>query len=129
MDYWRKDSNIDQGIINDFFGSSESIEHYNKKIEFFNFKSYETPWFVDIYISKPKLLQKYLLKNGIKTRLVYPSLNKLKIFNQKGDFKISNHYCSRGLWLPSSLNLTNDEINFICKKIIEFFKKKITKIR
>mgnify|MGYP003671629656 FL=1 len=35
VDYWRKDSNIDQGIINDFFGSSESIEHYNKKIEFF----------------------------------------------------------------------------------------------
>lgn len=31
--YWRKESNIDESIIRDFFGSSESVEHYNKKIE------------------------------------------------------------------------------------------------
>tara|TARA_R110000803_G_C11923065_1_gene314574 strand:+ start:44 stop:1036 length:993 start_codon:yes stop_codon:yes gene_type:complete len=35
VDYWRKRPNMDQGIINGFFGCSESIEHYNKKIEFF----------------------------------------------------------------------------------------------
>jgi len=31
--YWRKEPNIDDSVIRDFFGSSESIEHYNKKIE------------------------------------------------------------------------------------------------
>ena len=31
--YWRKESNIDESIIRDFFGSSESVEHYNKKIQ------------------------------------------------------------------------------------------------
>jgi len=31
--YWRKESNIDESIIRNFFGSSESVEHYNKKIE------------------------------------------------------------------------------------------------
>ena len=116
-----------KNIYKKYYSKLKQLE--NKKIEFFNFKNYETPWFVDIYVSKPQLLQKYLLKNGIKTRLVYPSLNKLKIFNQKGDFKISNYYCSRGLWLPSSLNLTNDQINFISKKIIDFFDNKITKVK
>lgn len=31
--YWRKEPNIDDYVIRDFFGSSESVEHYNKKIE------------------------------------------------------------------------------------------------
>lgn len=31
--YWRKEPNIDDSVIRGFFGSSESIEHYNKKIE------------------------------------------------------------------------------------------------
>ena len=31
--YWRKEPNIDDSVIRDFFGSSESVEHYNKKIE------------------------------------------------------------------------------------------------
>jgi len=31
--YWRKEANIDDSVLRDFFGSSESIEHYNKKIE------------------------------------------------------------------------------------------------
>tara|TARA_R110001606_G_C15256752_1_gene638030 strand:+ start:93 stop:1034 length:942 start_codon:yes stop_codon:yes gene_type:complete len=31
--YWRKESNIDESIIRNFFGSSESVEHYNKKIQ------------------------------------------------------------------------------------------------
>ena len=31
--YWRKEPNVDDSIIRKFFGSSESIEHYNKKIE------------------------------------------------------------------------------------------------
>lgn len=31
--YWRKEPKIDDSVIRGFFGSSESIEHYNKKIE------------------------------------------------------------------------------------------------
>ncbi len=31
--YWRKEPNVDDSVIRDFFGSSESIEHYNAKIK------------------------------------------------------------------------------------------------
>ena len=89
----------------------------------FEFKKGETPWFIDIYLQKPKKLQKYLKKFNISSRLVYPPLNTLKIFGVKGDFVNSKYYCNRGLWLPSSINLNKKDIKFIVKKIGIFIKK------
>jgi len=85
------------------------------------FKNNETPWFIDIYVKNPNKLKKFLKKNKISSRLVYPSLNNLKIFNKKEKFTNSNNFCSKGLWLPSSLNLTKSNIKFISQKIINFF--------
>mgnify|MGYP001157042476 CR=1 FL=1 len=93
----------------------------NKNIEMIEFKNNETPWFIDIYVKNPNKLKNFLKKNKISSRLVYPSLNNLKIFNKKGKFTNSNNFCSRGLWLPSSLNLTKSNIKFISQKIINFF--------
>lgn len=95
----------------------------NINIKMFHFKKDETPWFIDIYVKDPIRLKRYLEKIKISTRLVYPSLDKLKIFNTKEHFKNSNFYCSRGLWLPSSLNLTKSKIIFISKCIKDYFKK------
>ena len=94
----------------------------NKNVKMFDFAKNETPWFVDIYIENPEKLQKYLKLKKISSRLVYPSLNTLKIFKAKGNFVNSNYYCKRGLWLPSSLNLKKNEIKEISKCIIDFFK-------
>ena len=66
-------------------------------------------------------LKKYLEKKDIITRLVYPSLDSLKIFKSKGNFRNSNYFCSRGLWLPSSLNLSKSKISYISKCINDFF--------
>jgi len=92
----------------------------NKYIKIFKYAKNETPWFIDIYIKNPKKLQNHLKLKKIQTRLVYPSLSTLKIFNVKGNFKNSNYYCSRGLWLPSSLKLKKTEIRKISKIIIDF---------
>lgn len=94
-----------------------------REIKMFEFKKGETPWFIDIYLQKPKKLQKYLKKFNISSRLVYPPLNTLKIFGVKGDFVNSKYYCNRGLWLPSSINLNKKDIKFIVKKIGIFIKK------
>ena len=94
----------------------------NKNIKMFEYAINETPWFIDIYVKNPKKLQSFLKTKKIITRLVYPSLSELKIFNKKEKFKNSSYYCIRGLWLPSSLNLTNLQIKFISKNIINFFK-------
>tara|TARA_B100000780_G_scaffold222891_1_gene161991 strand:- start:640 stop:1725 length:1086 start_codon:yes stop_codon:yes gene_type:complete len=89
-------------------------------IQMFTFKKNETPWFCDIYINNPKKLQEYLKSFNIMTRLVYPPLNSLKILKAKGDFKNSIYYCNRGIWLPSSINLSKKEIKFIISKIKDF---------
>ena len=89
-------------------------------IQMFKFKKNETPWFCDIYINNPKELQEYLKSFNIMSRLVYPPLNSLKILKTKGDFKNSIYYCNKGIWLPSSINLSKKEIKFITSKIKDF---------
>ena len=113
-----KRANLKKKIFKSYFKELSKI----KGLEILNFKKEETPWFVDIYLKNPKKLMKYLDKFNIKSRLVYPPLNTLKIFNIKGNFKNSNYFCKRGLWLPSSINLTKKDLRFIINTIKNYFK-------
>ena len=79
-----------------------------------------TPWFVDIYVKEPDALQKHLKSENIGTRRVYPPVHSQKLFGLRESFSITQSYCSRGLWLPSSLTLTNEQIALICSKIGQF---------
>lgn len=89
----------------------------NFKIKFFDIKKDETPWSVDIYLKDVKKLKKILEKKKILTRYVYPPLNTQKIYKQFKGLPVSNFFCKRGLWLPSSLDLKNKDIDNICKII------------
>ena len=92
----------------------------NSKIKIFDIKNGETPWSVDIYlkeVKEVKEVKKMLEKNNILTRYVYPPLNSQKIYNHFKNLPISNFYCNRGLWLPSSLDLKNKDIDRICSLI------------
>jgi perosamine synthetase len=73
-----------------------------------------TPWFIDVYLNDPKGLQAYLKENGIGSRLVYPPVNAQKIYANGKDFPVSRRYCNRGLWLPSLVSLTDEQIIGIC---------------
>ena len=84
--------------------------------------SQTTPWFVDIYVNDRDGLYEYLKKNGIGSRKVYPPINSQKIYNTINNFPISMHYCSKGLWLPSSINLSEEEIEFISGVVLSYFK-------
>ena len=89
----------------------------NPRIKIFDINKNETPWSVDIYLKDVRKLKKILEKNKILTRYVYPPLNSQKIYKRFINLPISNYYCKRGLWLPSSLDLRNQEIDKICKII------------
>ena len=92
----------------------------NSKIKFFDVEKNETPWSVDIYLKDVSKLKKILKKNKILTRYVYPPLNSQKIYKNFKNLPISSYYCNRGLWLPSSLDLKNQEIDRICKIINKY---------
>ena len=92
----------------------------NFKIRFFDIKKDETPWSVDIYLKDVKKLKKILEKKKILTRYVYPPLNTQKIYKQFKGLPVSNFFCKRGLWLPSSLDLKNKDIDNICKIINKY---------
>ncbi len=52
---------------------------------------------------------------------MYPPINEQKAYRINGDFKISKNVGNKGLWLPSSPWLKNNQIKFICEKIKNFY--------
>lgn len=76
-------------------------------------------------ITKDNLV-KHLKKNGIDTRSFFfsirnqPSLRKF-IPNRVPKTPNSNLLWKQGIYLPSSHDISNNEIDFVCKKIKEFF--------
>jgi len=80
------------------------------------------PWFVDIYVSKPNKLMQYLKSQGVATRRIYPSVHRQKIYKDaKGIFPITDNFTRRGLWLPSSSNLTNEQVHYVTSQIAKYY--------
>ena len=84
-------------------------------------------WMVGVLMSKKikmskNILQKKLLKEGIDTRSFFMSMNEqpcFKNFKSKLKTSRSNILWERGLYLPSSHDLTDKKISAICKNIIK----------
>lgn len=86
--------------------------------------SVTTPWFMDIYVDDPDALAEHLKKSGIETRRFYPPIHTQEIFKKEyagRSFPVSERAAARGLWLPSSSQLTNEEIDYILKSIKTFY--------
>tara|TARA_B100000989_G_scaffold297093_1_gene281896 strand:+ start:987 stop:2090 length:1104 start_codon:yes stop_codon:yes gene_type:complete len=83
-------------------------------------------WMVGILINRnfklsKNKLKKYLKKKGIESRDFFKSIGTQpcfkKIINKKHKTPNSNYLWKNGLYLPSSHNITNKKIDFICKII------------
>ena len=79
------------------------------------------PWFIDVLVENRCSLMNYLKENGIGTRLMYSPINEQKAYDIPGEYPVSKLVGQKGLWLPSSSQLTNDEIDYICNSIISFY--------
>ena len=84
-----------------------------------------TPWMVEILLQSKTVrnkLIKHLEKRNIGTRIFYPPIHRLNPYKQSDlKFKITSDIADRGLWLPSSVTLTNNDIQIICNIIKKFF--------
>ncbi len=79
------------------------------------------PWFYDTLCEKRDELQEFLKQNNVGTRVMYPPINKQVAYQVSGEHTISNLVGQKGLWLPSATQLSDDEVQYICTKIAEFY--------
>jgi perosamine synthetase len=81
-----------------------------------------TPWFVDVLVdasAKAGLID-HLRKSGIGSRPFYPPLHAEPAFTRREHHPVAEEVSARGLWLPSSLRLTDAEIDRVCDAIRAF---------
>ncbi len=82
------------------------------------------PWFFDILCERREELQLFLKENNIGCRIFYPPLHSEPAYgyNDKS-FPVTEVVSAKGLWLPSSVLVTDEQIRYICSKIREFYLK------
>jgi len=88
----------------------------------------ETNYVYCIKAEKRNLLEEHLKSKDIGTSVYYPvPLHLQKCFEylgyKKGDFPVAEKLCETVLALPMFPELTEDEVNFVCESIKEFYKK------
>jgi perosamine synthetase len=84
------------------------------------------PWFIDLLVEEGVRddLANFLKQKGIGTRPFYPAIHTQPPYSHiKGDFRNSEQISRSGLWLPSTTFLTDEDIDYICQAIKEYFKK------
>ena len=82
------------------------------------------PWFNDILLPNKEIRDKlidHLSQNNVQSRMFYPPIHMLKPYeNYPGSFENTITISDRGLWLPSSSFLEDDDIIRVCQEIKNF---------
>lgn len=80
------------------------------------------PWFFDILCEQREELQLYLKNKGIGSRPFYPPLHAEPAYGfDHLHFCVTEEVAAKGLWLPSGIALTDNQIKYICSQIREFY--------
>jgi len=79
------------------------------------------PWFFDLLCDRREALKAYLQERNIGCREFYPSLHSEPVYDRRGSFPVAEEVSRKGLWLPSSINLSDDQIARICDAVRHFY--------
>lgn len=79
------------------------------------------PWFIDCLTERRDELISFLKARNIGTRVMYPPINQQEAYRLPGQFPVAECVGQKGLWLPSAVQLTNDEVVYITNAIREFY--------
>ena len=90
-----------------------------------SFNEYETPWFIDLYCNSQNQreeLHLYLKQKNIETRFSYPSLSSQSYLQniEKTDLTFSEKVSNNILWLPSSTNLSREDVEYVSNAVNNF---------
>ena len=104
----------------DMLSNIDEIEFVDTDLRF------QTVWSADILLkskSQKYNLHNYLKKKLIQTRLFFPPIHRLTPYRQSdAGFENTCDISERGLFLPSSVTLTDKQICFISNEILNYFK-------
>jgi perosamine synthetase len=84
---------------------------------------YTAPWFIDALVERRTELIEFLKSLGIGTRVMYPPINQQKAYGVRGEHPVSCLIGENGLWMPSAVQLSNGQVDFICASIREFYRQ------
>ena len=87
-------------------------------------KNGAVPQWTDIQTERRDELEKYLKDNNIDSRKYWHPIHTQAPYKQNDEnFPNSTRLSGKSLWLSSAFTLTQEDINMVCEKIKEFFKK------
>ena len=95
------------------------FKHYRDELESLcpPFQDGELLWNQDILVNNRDRLAARLLKLGIQTRPFYAPLHTQPAYKTNWRFPVTERISATGLWLPSSPDLSSEEVSFICDSI------------
>ncbi len=93
-----------------------------QQVELFNNNYDDTaPCFYEMLCTERDGLIDFLKEKNIGTRKFYPPLHSEPAYGYSDSFPVTEEIASKGLWLPSSINLTDEHIKYICRCIRDFY--------
>lgn len=84
---------------------------------------YVTPWYIDIYTEKRDDLAAWSRHRGIGVQAMYPTIQETGAYKKTRNNPIAEKASREGLFLPSSTNLRDDQVDYVCDEIIEFVRR------
>lgn len=82
---------------------------------------YTVPWFIDALVEDRLALIQHLKGRGVGTRVMYPPINRQEAYGIPGDHPVSNLIGEKGLWFPSAIQLTDDQVDRVCREVRSFY--------
>lgn len=97
----------------------------NKYLKLYDFdilNNKELPLWIDATYTQKNIknFYKYLEKKKIPIRKFWLPINKQKVYFSKEIFNIANRISKNSFWLPSSIDLNKDQLEYICKSLNEY---------
>jgi perosamine synthetase len=80
------------------------------------------PWFIDCIAEDRDELAQHLKSVGIGTRAMYPPINQQGAYRLEGHYPVSEKVGRQGIWLPSMVQISHEEISRVCTEIRSFYK-------
>ncbi|MCB1366899.1 MAG: DegT/DnrJ/EryC1/StrS family aminotransferase [Rhodobacteraceae bacterium] len=79
------------------------------------------PWFYDVLAEDRAGLMAHLKEAGIGTRVMYPPINRQAAYRVPGVHPVSDMIGDKGLWLPSMVQLSDDQVDRITAALRKFY--------